>query len=217
MNFIVFCTHMNSSPIQSLYRKRTPSAMKSNHQLLLAMNQEPICVIFEATCLARCQRRGELAGVGGTSGGRFGLVAGCGALKLLANLLDIGGAGCAVNGGSVAKVGVDTDKELSAGGLHILDNDVTLGALLAVSARAVELAKVGDLEAVDGDGTRTVVLDDLVFGTSGTSTSDGGIAILLQSESIWLIVSMREARNREWWYLPSQTAAHQTFLRVQEP
>ena len=209
MILVVFYTHMISNPVQSLYKKRTPSAMKSHHRHLLALNQHPIR-------LARCQRRGELAGVRCTGGGRHRLVAGCCALELLANLLDTGGAGSTVDGGSVAKVGVDTDEELSAGGLDILDNNVALGALLAVSARAVELAKVGDLEAVDGDGTRTVMLDNLVVGTSGTSTTDSGITIFLQSESIWSMVSTCRARNRVW-YLPSQTAAHQTFLRVQEP
>ena len=61
---------------------------------------------------------------------------------------------------------------------------MALGALLAVSAGAVELAEVGNLEAVDGDGSGTVVLDDLVLGAGGTSTGDGGVTVLLQGESI---------------------------------
>ena len=60
----------------------------------------------------------------------------------------------------------------------------------AVSARAVELAEVVDGEAVDGDGSLAVVLDDLVFGTSGTSTNDIGVSIPLQGESICFSVSV---------------------------
>jgi hypothetical protein len=69
---------------------------------------------------------------------------------------------------------------------------VALGTLLAVSAGAVELAEVGDLKAVDGDGSSAVVLDDLVLSSSGTAPGDGGVTVLLQGEGIWMIVSMRE-------------------------
>ena len=139
--------------------------------------------MFGATRLASGER-GELAGGGSTSGDGLGLVARGGTLKLLADLLDVGSAGSAVDGSGVTEVGVDTGEKLAAGGLDVLDNNVALGALLAVSAGAVELAKVRNLEAVDGDGTGTVVLDDLVSGAGGTSTDDGGVAILLQGESI---------------------------------
>lgn len=141
-------------------------------------------------CLARLERGSELALIGSTCGGRLGLIAGSGTLELLTNLLDAGSAGGAVNCSSVAEVGVDANKELTTGCLDVLDHYVTLGALLAVTARAVQLAKVGDLEAVDGDGASAVVLDDLVFGTSGASASDGGIAILLESQSIYVIMSI---------------------------
>lgn len=60
----------------------------------------------------------------------------------------------------------------------------TYAILLAVAARAVELAEVLDGEAVDRDGTNTVVLDDLVLGAGGTSTGDGGVTVLLQGEGI---------------------------------
>jgi hypothetical protein len=39
------------------------------------------------------------------------------------------------------------------------------------------------------------VLDDLVLGAGGTSTSDGGVTVLLQGESIYVIVSIREVRD----------------------
>jgi hypothetical protein len=58
---------------------------------------------------------------------------------------------------------------------------------LAVSARAVQLAEVGHGEVRDGDGTGTVVLDNLVVGSEGTSTLDvgGGAGILgLDGEGI---------------------------------
>ncbi|KAJ8116580.1 hypothetical protein OPT61_g2028 [Boeremia exigua] len=147
------------------------------------MSRKLICLIVEATRLARGDG-GELAGVGGTLGDGLGLAAGLGALELLADLLDAGSAGGAVDGGGVAEVGVDADEELAAVGLDVLDDNVALGALLAVSAGAVELAEVGDLEAVDGDGTGTVVLDDLVLSASGTTTGDGGVTVLLEGESV---------------------------------
>ena len=81
-------------------------------------------------------------------------------LVLLADLLDAGAAR-ALNVGSVSVVGVDASKNLAARRFHVLDGDDTLGAVtLAVTARAVKLAEVGDGEAVDGDGRGTVVLDD---------------------------------------------------------
>lgn len=140
-------------------------------------------IIVEARRLAS-SKGGELASVGGTGGDGLGLVAGGGALELLADLLDVGSAGGGVDGGGVAEVGVDADEELAAGGLDVLDDNVALGALLAVAAGAVELAEVGDLEAVDGDGAGSVVLDDLVLGAGSTTTGDGGVTILLQGKSI---------------------------------
>ena len=139
--------------------------------------------MFEAIRLAGSESR-EHTGVGRTSGDGLGLAARADALEFLADLLDGGSAGSAVDGGSVAEVGVDSDEELAVGGLDVLDDNVALGALLAVSAGAVELAEVGNLEAVDGDGSGTVVLDDLVLGAGGTSTGDGGVTVLLQGEGI---------------------------------
>lgn len=181
------------------------------------MSQRARCVFFKANRLARSNGRSELAGVGSTSGDGLGLVTGSGTLKLLANLLDGGSASSAVDGSSIAEVGVDANEKLAVGGLDVLDDNVALGALLAVSARAVELTEVGDLEAIDGDGSGSVVLDDLVLSASGTSTRDGGVTIFLQGKSICSNVSMCEVSYEVWWYLPSQTAAHQTFLSVQEP
>jgi hypothetical protein len=90
--------------------------------------------------------------------------------------------------GSVAHVGVDAHKHLSVAGGSSRDLDVASRHLLAVTAAAVELAKVGNLEVLDDNGTTTVVLNDLVFGTSGTSAVDGGglaVLLLLDGEGIF--------------------------------
>ena len=41
-----------------------------------------------------------------------------------------------------------------------------------------------DSEAVNGDGTLAVVLDDLVFSTLGTSALDHGVTVTLEGESV---------------------------------
>ena len=46
--------------------------------------------------------------------------------------------------------------------LDVLDDNGAGDGVLAVTASTVELAEVGDLETVDGDGSLTVVLDNLV-------------------------------------------------------
>lgn len=58
---------------------------------------------------------------------------------------------------------------------------------LAVAAATVELAEVGNSEARDGERTGTVVLEDLVGSTGGTTAGDlGGLAgvLLLDGEGI---------------------------------
>jgi hypothetical protein len=147
---------------------------------------------IENNRLARLHGRSELAGTARTCRSRLGLVARRSALELLADLLDASSTSSAVNGRSVAEVGVDADEQLSAGGLDVLHHHVALGALLAVAARAVQLAEVGDLEAVDGDGAGAVVLDHLVRGAGGASAGDGRISVLLEGQGICVIVSMYE-------------------------
>lgn len=127
---------------------------------------------------------GEFARFRRTFGNRLGLIAGCGALEFLAGILDVANACRAVDGGTVTEVGVDAGEELAVGGLDVLDDNMALGLVLAVSAGTVELAEVRDLEAVNGDGSGAVVLDDLVLGANGTTASDGGVTVILQSESI---------------------------------
>tara|TARA_R110002003_G_scaffold23_3_gene1110 strand:+ start:8084 stop:8269 length:186 start_codon:yes stop_codon:yes gene_type:complete len=61
---------------------------------------------------------------------------------------------------------------------------VALSGLLAVAAGAVELAESIDGEAVDGDSTCRIMLDDLILGTSGTSTRDGCVAVALERERV---------------------------------
>jgi hypothetical protein len=107
------------------------------------------------------------------------LVARGSTFKLGADFLDIGSTGARDRSG-VTKVGVDASKELTRLSNNVLDDDVALCALLAVSARAVELAEVDDGEAVDGDSSGAVVLDDLVFSASGTTAGHSGITVTLE-------------------------------------
>lgn len=62
---------------------------------------------------------------------------------------------------------------------------MALVAGLAVTAGAVELAEIHNGEAVDGDGTLSVVLDDLVVSGLCTTTLDKSIAIALKGESVY--------------------------------
>ena len=64
----------------------------------------------------------------------------------------------------------------------------TYAILLAVAARAVELAEVLDGEAVDRDGTNTVVLDDLVLGVASTTTDDLAVTVTLEGKSVLVLV-----------------------------
>lgn len=113
----------------------------------------------------------------------LGLLARDGTLELDADFLDRGSAG-AGDGGDVALVGVDAGQDLSVVGLDVLDDNVAGAHLLAVTARSVELAEVDNGEAVDGDRAETVVLDDLVRSTSGTTAADDSVTVTLEGESI---------------------------------
>lgn len=55
---------------------------------------------------------------------------------------------------------------------------------LAVAAGAVELAKVLDLEARDGDGSNAVVLDDLVLSALCATARDSAVTVTLEGQSI---------------------------------
>jgi hypothetical protein len=128
--------------------------------------------------------RGDLgcsvdASVAGAGRSLLRLVARGSTLEFSADLLDIGGAGGRDSSG-VTEVCVDASKKLPRLSDHVLDDDVALSALFAVSARAVELAEVDDGEAVDGDGSGAVVLDDLVFSASSAATGHSGIAVTLE-------------------------------------
>jgi len=68
--------------------------------------------------------------------------------------------------------------------LDVLDDNGAGHRVLAVTARAVKLAKVHDGEAINGNGTLAVVLDDLVVGTLGTSTFDESVAVTLDAECV---------------------------------
>jgi hypothetical protein len=72
----------------------------------------------------------------------LGLVAGGGSLELLADGLHVGSTTGDLCG--AAEVGVDASKDLSVVGLDVLHNDAARDGVLAVTARAVELAEVDD-------------------------------------------------------------------------
>jgi hypothetical protein len=99
-------------------------------------------------------------------------------LVLLADVADIRSTGAADAGG-IAVVGVDSNQGRDAGGFDVLDDDVA-GALAlvvaAVAAGAVQLAGVDNGESVNGDGSGTVVLNDLVAGFLGATTLDEGVS-----------------------------------------
>lgn len=126
---------------------------------------------------------GVLASGADTGAEELGLLAGDGALVLAADLLDRGSAS-ASDGGLVTLVGVDASEELAVVGLDVLDDNVAGAHLLAVTARSVKLAEVNDSEAVDGDRTQTVVLDNLVIGASGTAALDESVTVTLEGEGI---------------------------------
>lgn len=93
-------------------------------------------------------------------------------------MADIRSTGVADAGG-ITVVGVDSNQARDTGGLDVLDNDVTGAVALvvgAVAAGAVQLAGVDNGESVNGDGSGTVVLNDLVAGLLGATTLDEGIA-----------------------------------------
>jgi hypothetical protein len=132
--------------------------------------------------LARLDGR-VLARLAGTRANLLGLVTRGGTLVLNADVLD-GRSTSTSDGGDVTLVGVDTSQDLSVVGLDVLDDNVASAHLLAVTARSVKLTEVNNGEAVDGDGTETVVLDDLVFSTSGTTALDESVTVTLEGESI---------------------------------
>ena len=112
------------------------------------------------------------ASVGRTGGDGLGLAARGNTLELLADGLDGAGAVAVVDGGRITEVGVDASKELAVGRLDVLHDDMALSGLLAVTARPVQLAEVVDGEAVNSDSTSAVVLNDFVFSSCSTTTSD---------------------------------------------
>ena len=115
----------------------------------------------------RCLGGGDIRAVDAvsaisTGGDARRLVAVGVALELLANLVDVSGNRVG-DGSTVAIVGVDTGKQVAAGGGDTVDGDVALVHVVAVTAGSVQLAEVLDGEVRDGDSTGTVVLDDLLL------------------------------------------------------
>ena len=153
--------------------------MSAFHQKLVDPNAT---VNAKRTRLARLEGA-VLAGSRGTLGNGLGLASGLGSLELLADGLDGGSAGTGDGSGST-EVGVDASEDLSVVGLDVLDHDLACERLLAVTASTVELAKVRDGEAVNGDSTLSVVLNDLVGGRLGTATLDEGVSVTLDGESV---------------------------------
>ena len=128
------------------------------------------CSSLARGSLARGERLLVDAGVGGTLGNALWLAARSNTLELLANDLDGAGAVGSVDRGGVSEVRVDASKELAVGGLDVLHDNMALGGLLAVTAGTVELAEGVNGEAVDGDSSSAVLLDDLVFSAGSSST-----------------------------------------------
>jgi len=124
-----------------------------------------------------------LAVAGGALGDGLGLRAGLGALELLADGLDGRSAG-AGDGSGTTEVGVDTGKDLTVVGLDVLDDNGAGDRVLAVTAGTVKLSEVHDGEAVNGDRSLSVVLDDLVISRLGTSALDHGVTVTLEGKSI---------------------------------
>jgi hypothetical protein len=107
-------------------------------------------------------------------------------LELLANLLDTGSAG-ARDIGSVAVVGVDANEVTNALGLDVLDDNVARATVIgAVTAPAVEFAGVNNGEALNGNGTTAVMLDDLVLGLLSTATLNQSIAVAKDRDGIYI-------------------------------
>jgi hypothetical protein len=93
------------------------------------------------------------------------------------------------DGSRVAKVLVDADKVRGhAAGSNILNHNVTRAVRLvvgAVTAAAVEFARVGDSVVADCDATTAIVLDDLVVGASGTATLNKNLARSKSRNSVY--------------------------------
>lgn len=164
---------------------------------------------------------GKLARGAGAGAGRRGLlVVVVGALELLADGLDLLGAGVG-DGGSVAVVGVDAGQDVAAGGRDAVDDDVTLVHGVAVAAAAVQLAKVLDQEVGDADGTSAVVLDDYDSSQFDCECLEVVCVDSPLSSAPLAPPPMTYAVPEASWVLmvraSSQTATHQTFLMVQEP
>lgn len=126
---------------------------------------------------------GVLASLAGTRANLLGLLAGNGTLVLNADLLD-GRSASSSDGGDVTLVGVDASEDLSVEGLDVLDDNVAGAHLLAVTARSVELTEVDNGEAINGDRSETVVLDDLVLSAGSTTALDESVTVALEGESI---------------------------------
>lgn len=88
---------------------------------------------------------------------------------------------------SVTVVGVDAHKGRGATlSKDTIENDVAFEHGLAVAARSVQLAKVGDVESRDGDGTGAIVLDDLVLCALGSASDDlGSAGLLLDGQGVF--------------------------------
>ena len=123
------------------------------------------------TRLAGRKRVSVDARVAGARSNLFRLTRALGGLVGRADVLDLSGASV-LDGGDITIVLVDTGEDLAVVGLDVGDGDGALRLGIAVTARAEELAEVGDDEAIDADLTGGVVLDHLVVGTLGTTADD---------------------------------------------
>lgn len=122
-------------------------------------------------------------------------------------------------GSRVAEVGVDASERLSVGSADVVEDDMSLGADFAVAACAVELAETLDGEAADGHGACSVVLEDFVFLFIESVVQSPFVGSWLTAPKapppIILVVS--PASCSLIVKASSQTADHQTLVKVQAP
>lgn len=159
--------------------------MQVTHSLDIECSTKPHSSKFQIhpTLLAGFDS-GILAGGAGTFGDGRRLITCRGTLELFANVLDTDRASSTVDGSGIAKIAINPGQKLSIRSLDTLDDHVTFGSFLAVSTSPVKLAKCVDSEAINGDCSRTIVLNDLVLCASSASACNGSVAIALQGESI---------------------------------
>jgi hypothetical protein len=93
----------------------------------------------------------------------------------------------------IAVIAIDTSNHAPAHGPQSRDCDIARVHRVAVPATAVNFAKIVGVEVFDGDSSATVVLDDLVRGVEGSSSTDiRGAGGLLYGQGICLVLAKHD-------------------------